>query len=117
MKGKSWRKAGDVLDAVLGDIGLQEGVRKHTALLGWDEIVGEKIGARARPFEIRGKTLFVQVDGSAWMHELTFLKEDIRKRLNERVGGEAAIDQIVFIARGRHGGKGVKGTGRDGLDG
>lgn len=99
MKGK-WLKAGDVLDAFLDQKGLKEGVRRHTALLGWDDIVGARIAERARPLEIRGKTLFVDVDGSAWMHELTFLKEDILRKLNERVPGGEAIDQIVFMAGG-----------------
>jgi predicted nucleic acid-binding Zn ribbon protein len=91
--------AGDVLASLLEHRGLKENVRRHTALLWWDEAVGPKIAARARPVEIRGKTLFVDVRGSSWIHELSFLKEDILRKLNERVGG-GAIEEIVFAASG-----------------
>lgn len=99
MKGK-WLKAGDILDSFLEGKGLKEGVRRHMALLSWDEVVGDRIAERARPIEIRGKTLFVDVDGSAWMHELAFLKEDILRKLNEKTPGKEAIDEIVFMAGG-----------------
>ncbi|MFH1278563.1 MAG: DUF721 domain-containing protein [Candidatus Eisenbacteria bacterium] len=113
MKGK-WLKAGDVLDSFLEAKGLKEGVRRHTALLGWDEAVGSRIAERARPIELRGKTLFVDVDGSAWMHELAFLKEDILRKLNEKAPGGEAIDQIVFMAGGgsRWGGTPARGRER-----
>jgi predicted nucleic acid-binding Zn ribbon protein len=101
----SWRRAGDVVASLLESKGLQEGVRRHTAILGWDEIVGKKIAERASPLEIRGKTLFVDVNGSAWIHELSFMKADILGKLNARVGG-GAIDEIVFVAAGEERGSG-----------
>jgi predicted nucleic acid-binding Zn ribbon protein len=115
VKGR-WRSVGEVLGAVMSDRGLAEGLRRHTALLGWDEIVGRRIGEKARPRELRGKTLFVDVDGSAWIHELSFLKADILEKLNERVGGDA-IDRIVFLAKGSEEDGRENAIGREKRDG
>jgi len=92
-----WKSAGDVLQSVLRRAGIEEGFRRHSALLHWDDVVGRKIALRARPRELEGKTLLVDVDGSAWIHELSYLKDDILRELNHRVGGNA-IDRIVFRA-------------------
>jgi len=106
-----WLTAGDVLKNLLRDRGLEEGVRRHSALLGWEEVVGRRIAGRARPREMRGKTLFVEVDGSAWIQELTFLREEILEKLNRRVGGDA-LDRIIFLAKGEGERRNVPGTER-----
>jgi predicted nucleic acid-binding Zn ribbon protein len=114
-----WERAGDVLASLLANRGLQEGIRRHTAIQGWEEVVGRRIAERAVPQGIRGKTLFVDVNGSSWIHELSFLKADILRKLNERVGG-GAIEEIVFTACGEKGGPrrahGTR-TGRERQDG
>ncbi|MBN1825091.1 MAG: DUF721 domain-containing protein [Candidatus Eisenbacteria bacterium] len=117
MKNK-WLTAGDVLKTLLRSRGLEEGVRRHSALLGWEEVVGRRIAGRARPLEMRGKTLFVEVDGSAWIQELSFLREEILVKLNRRAGGDGdALDRIVFLAMGEGERGGETGTGRTKDDG
>jgi len=91
-----WQAAGDVIQAVLERAGIEEGFRRHSALMYWDDIVGDKIARKARPRELEGKTLLVDVTSSAWVHELSYLKNDIIRELNQRVGG-GAIDRIIFL--------------------
>ncbi|MFH1679536.1 MAG: DUF721 domain-containing protein [Candidatus Eisenbacteria bacterium] len=112
MRGK-WTTIGEVLSSLLERRGLREGIRRHTALLGWEETVGTKIAERAWPLEVRGKTLFVGVNGSAWIHELLFLKADILRKLNEKAGGGTeAIEEIIFVADDERRTWGVPRTGR-----
>lgn len=99
MKGK-WLTAGDVLKNVLVKRGLDEAVRRHSALLEWEEIVGSRIAEKACLKELKGKTLFVEVDGSAWIHELSFLRKDIVRKLNERAAGEEVVERIIFTPKG-----------------
>jgi len=63
----------------------------------WAEEVGEAIAKRAQPAGYHGGVLSVRVSSHAWMQELQFLKEDIRARLNARLGGDQIRD-IYFIA-------------------
>src|SRR6266478_3429196 len=59
----------------------------------WDDVVGEQIARQAQPARLRNAVLFVTVASHVWMQELQFLKNDIRARLNERLGA-ALIEDI-----------------------
>jgi predicted nucleic acid-binding Zn ribbon protein len=63
----------------------------------WDREVGEAIAARARPASYRAGVLAVRVSSAAWMQELQFMKEEIRERLNARLGEELVRD-IYFVS-------------------
>ncbi|NNE07684.1 MAG: DUF721 domain-containing protein [Gemmatimonadetes bacterium] len=95
-----WQKPGSILPDVLRIAGVEEPFRRHSALLHWDEVVGERIAAKARPRSLDGKVLIVEVESSAWIHELAFQKDGIMKKLNDTVGG-GAIERIVFLAVGK----------------
>jgi predicted nucleic acid-binding Zn ribbon protein len=61
----------------------------------WDEAVGQGIAGHARPSWIRKGLLRVDVSDPIWLQELEFLSDDIRERLNERLGGKR-IKKIEF---------------------
>ncbi|GIW42057.1 MAG: hypothetical protein KatS3mg076_2634 [Candidatus Binatia bacterium] len=61
----------------------------------WDEVVGPGIARRAQPRLVRRGILHVGVSSHAWMQELEFHKEEIRARLNERLGAPL-VEKIVF---------------------
>jgi predicted nucleic acid-binding Zn ribbon protein len=63
----------------------------------WDDVVGAAVAARAQPAGFRDGVLSVRVGGAAWMQELQFMKEDVRERLNARLGAELIRD-IYFIS-------------------
>jgi hypothetical protein len=65
----------------------------------WNDEVGEAIAQRAQPAGYHRGVLSVRVTSHAWMQELQFLKEDIRQRLNARLGHDQIRD-IYFIAGG-----------------
>jgi len=54
----------------------------------WNEIFSSVISKHAQPIGIRGNQLLIEVSSSAWLNELMFLKEDLRKRLNKSIGKE-----------------------------
>ena len=62
----------------------------------WAEVVGAAIAERATPLRVRDRVLVVQVSNHTWMQELQFLKEDIRTRLNERLGGDL-LRELQFV--------------------
>jgi hypothetical protein len=65
----------------------------------WNRAVGPQIAAQTRPRYIKGKTLFVDVTTSVWMHQLHFLKADIIRQCNS-LAQKAAIRNI-FLFSGR----------------
>lgn len=63
----------------------------------WDEVVGPQVARRARPSAIRDGVLTVTVASGPWLQQLTFLKEELIERLNQKVG-EALVREIYLKA-------------------
>ena len=61
----------------------------------WDRVVGPAIAKRTRPLRISGGVLTVLVGSAAWMQQLTFMKSDLRLRLNSCLG-EERISEILL---------------------
>ena len=61
----------------------------------WDEVVGPAIARNAQPFRIKDRQLKVRVSGPIWYQELQFMEENIREKLNEKLGRKA-VDKIEF---------------------
>ena len=63
----------------------------------WADEVGPAVAARAEPASYRVVVLSVRVHGAAWMQELQFMKEELRQRLNQRLGA-TLIRDIYFVS-------------------
>ena len=63
----------------------------------WTDEVGPAVAARAEPAAFRDGILSVRVSGAAWMQELQFMKEELRERLNRRLGA-TMIRDIYFVS-------------------
>ncbi len=62
----------------------------------WVEIVGGSIASRAIPDSFRRGKLFVAVASSAWMQELSYLKQTLIDRFDEAVG-RGVVRDIHFV--------------------
>jgi predicted nucleic acid-binding Zn ribbon protein len=90
---------GEVLTGVLRSLGLSEALARQEALMRWPDVVGARIAQVARAVAVSGDVLFVRVDSSAWLSELSLMKHDILKRLNAG-RNEGRIERIVFTLAG-----------------
>jgi len=85
---------GDALQHVLQRIDPE---RRLAIFRVWATEVGDAVARRASPVGFRDGILSVRVNGAAWMQELQFAKEDIRTRLNRRLGVDVVRD-VYFVA-------------------
>jgi len=83
---------GEVLERVFKKIGIEQKIKELKVLNSWREVAGERIYKHARPFCIKKGTLFVKVDNSGWLTQLTYLKEKIISEFNKREGKEIVKD-------------------------
>ena len=58
----------------------------------WERVVGEKASSHTRPVSFNKAGLVVNVDGSAWLYELTLEKQKILKKLEEYLKGKKIKD-------------------------
>ena len=89
-------RVGDLLDDILAKRGLRTQIRRIGALDVWSGAVGEKIAGVTEAKTVVASTLFVEVRSSAWLMELSLLKEALLERVNAELGGEGTIDRIVL---------------------
>ena len=61
----------------------------------WDDAVGEAIARHARPLWIKQGVLRVDVSNSIWLQELEYLGDDVKSRVNRKLG-RCAVERIEF---------------------
>ncbi len=61
----------------------------------WPEAVGAPVAQNTRPAAFRGKILIVEVNSSVWMHQLQFVKADMKDRINQTLGAHL-VDELKF---------------------
>jgi len=86
---------GEVLERLFNKLSIDKKLKEVNALKLWEEVTGEKISQHSLPLFVRKGNLFVRVDNSGWLTQLTYLKQEIISELNERLGRES-IKNIYF---------------------
>lgn len=86
-----------LIPKLLKSYGLESKLEEYRLIQAWPEIVGPQIAAHAVPTEVRAKTLWVAVDSSPWLHELTLLKPVLIEKLTQRGGGGLIRDVRFHI--------------------
>lgn len=82
--------------AVLQKYGCAREMREHRVATHWREIVGDLVASRAWPDGLDKGVLWVRVRTSAWVHQLSFLKDEIVARANRVVGDPPLVREVRF---------------------
>lgn len=88
-------KAGEILDHLFQRFNLKRPLREQGVFAVWDACVGETMAGHAQPASIEQGRLLVTVSDPAWMHQLQFLKEEIKQKLNSGLG-RGVVREIRF---------------------
>jgi hypothetical protein len=96
-------RAGDAIARVVARYGCAQDIREHRIATRWPEIVGRLVASRTWPDGLDRGALWVEVKSSAWMHQLSFLREEIVRRANEVVGDPPLVREVRFHLGARPG--------------
>ncbi len=91
--------ASRAFSSVLKRHGIAKEVREHRLLLQWDKVVGPRVADRTLPDRLEKGVLWVRVETSSWMHQLSFMKEEIIAKANELCGEEVVKDLHFHLGR------------------
>lgn len=58
---------------------------RHPVFRIWEDAVGEALARVARPVEVRGSVLWVEVSDPVWMQELDLMRDEILAKVNGRL--------------------------------
>ncbi len=75
---------GEVLGRVFNRRGISKKMKEMSILGLWKEVVGKKIDTHTCPFWLTKGKLFVRVDNSGWLVQLTYLKDKIIAEFNKK---------------------------------
>ncbi|MBI5711404.1 MAG: DUF721 domain-containing protein [Candidatus Eisenbacteria bacterium] len=89
-----------VLSRVLQRLGLDEELIGWRAVGEWGHLVGPRVARHTRAVAFRDGVLQVEVEGSAWMHELGFLKRDLVRKINRHLGNPFVREVRFIVPRG-----------------
>jgi len=89
-----------ILPGLLQQMGLAEAAEGWRAVSEWPAIAGERVARHSRAVSYRDGTLTVEVEGSAWMHELGFLRATLVCKLNQHLRAPVVRDVRLVLARG-----------------
>lgn len=91
---------GSILPALLKSMGLADATEGWRAVSDWAELAGPRLARHSRAVGFRDGTLTVEVEGSAWMHELGFLKQELVRKVNQHLGSDVVREVRLVVARG-----------------
>jgi predicted nucleic acid-binding Zn ribbon protein len=91
---------GGPLRDLLEGRGLGEGIAGWRAVAIWSDVVGDEIATHARASRFVDGTLYVEVDNSVWLQELSFLRRELAGRLNAQLGRDVIQSVHLVLAGG-----------------
>jgi predicted nucleic acid-binding Zn ribbon protein len=90
------RRLAEVMPGALREMGVEHGLRGWQAVLEWPLVVGPQIARRSRAVRFQDGVLWVEVDGSVWLHQLTVLRRELLRKLGERTG-IGVVRELRFV--------------------
>jgi len=87
-----YQTLGNVLNNLIKDLGIEEKIDENKAIAIWPEIVGTNVSCNSEVEIVKDGILFVKVKSDVWRNELIFLKFDLIKKLNEKIGKKIIVD-------------------------
>lgn len=95
MRRSKTQNIGEVIQACLQEMGLDQKLKEVELMNNWEEVVGPMISRKTTRMEIKSGKLILYIQSSVVKNELMMLRETLRNRLNEKAG-EEIIKEIVL---------------------
>ncbi len=95
MRKSNTEKLSDVIRSYVKDNKLEHKLAEVDIVSSWEELMGKTVASYTEELRIQNGTLFVKTTSPILRNELMMMKEEIRKRLNEKAGNNI-IRQIIF---------------------
>ena len=86
----------EVLGKALRDGGLESPLLQKRILAAWDEVVGSTVARYTQEKSIRIQTLFVKISNPALRQDLSMMRTQLVKRLNEHVGSFVISEVRIY---------------------
>ncbi len=90
---------GGVLGRLLKRLGIEDELQGWRAVEEWERAVGPRVARHTRAVGFERGVLRVEVEGSAWMHELGYLRQELITAVNRELGTPRVRDIRFVVPR------------------
>ncbi|MFL5753474.1 MAG: DUF721 domain-containing protein [Bacteroidia bacterium] len=95
MRKSNQQSIGEVLKQYLQENNLEKKLAHSNIINSWEELMGKVVANHTRKVYFSGNVLYVELDSPALRNELSYRKEDMRKKINAEAG-EEIVREIVL---------------------
>ena len=87
---------GEILLKLLRDEGLETPLQQKRLIDAWETVAGPMVASYPTEWFIKNQTLFVKITNPALRHDLSMMRTQLMRRLNEQVGALIITDIKVY---------------------
>ena len=95
MRRSNTQSLSDVLRDYVKGSSIEHKLKEVDVVQSWEELLGKTIANYTKSVTLKSKILFVEISSSVVKNELFMMREEIRRKLNERAG-EEMVSKIIF---------------------
>lgn len=95
MRRSNIHSLGEALRMYVSQTGIERKLKEVDVVQSWEDLLGKTIMHYTRKIYISNQVLYVEISSSVVKNELLMMREEIRKKLNEKAGQDL-IQKIVF---------------------
>ena len=95
MRRSNTQSLSEVIREYVKGTSIETRLKEVDVVQSWEELLGKTIASYTRSVSLKNKTLFVEISSSVVKNELFMMREEIRRKINERAGEEMVL-KITF---------------------
>jgi len=95
MRRSNIQSIGEVIREYLKGTGFEKKLKEVDVVQSWEELLGKTIATYTNDIALKNKILYVKISSPVVKNELFMMREEIRRKLNEKAG-EEMVSKIIF---------------------
>ncbi len=95
MRRSNTQSLSEVLRDYVKGTSIEKKLKEVDVVQSWEELLGQTIAHYTKNVSLKSNILYVEITSSVVKNELFMMREEIRRKLNEKAGEELVV-KIIF---------------------
>ena len=95
MRRSNTQSLSEVLRDYVKGTSIEKKLKEVDIVQSWEELLGKTIAHYTKSISLKNRILYLEINSSVVKNELFMMREEIRRKLNEKAG-EELVDKIIF---------------------
>jgi predicted nucleic acid-binding Zn ribbon protein len=95
MRRSNTQSLSEVLRDYVKGTSIERKLKEVDIVQSWEELLGKTITHYTKNISLKNRILYLEINSSVVKNELFMMREEIRRKLNEKAG-EELVDKIIF---------------------